>query len=78
MGVMNEVDINRNNEELATKMIKLQEYEKKIENERDFVDIKPYSHNIISLTLRMIDDLEIEGCSGLDIIKKYELESLGW
>jgi hypothetical protein len=71
MGVMNEV-------ELATKMKKLQEYEKKIENERDFVDIKPYSHNIISLTLRMIDDLEIEGCRGLDIIKKYELESLGW
>tara|TARA_R110000803_G_scaffold131122_1_gene198397 strand:- start:1298 stop:1495 length:198 start_codon:yes stop_codon:yes gene_type:complete len=57
---------------------KLQEYEKRIEYERDFVDIKPYSHNIISLNLQMIDDLEIVGCTASDIIKKYDLESLGW
>tara|TARA_B110000285_G_C14967779_1_gene534972 strand:+ start:84 stop:296 length:213 start_codon:yes stop_codon:yes gene_type:complete len=67
-----------NNEELAIKMEKLQEYETRIRNERRFVDIKPYSHNIITLNLTMIEDLEIEGISGLDIIKKYNLDSLGW
>ena len=67
-----------NNEELAIKMEKLQEYETRIRNERRFVDIKPYSHNIITLNLTMIEDMEIEGISGLDIIKKYNLDSLGW
>lgn len=65
-------------EELAIKMEKLQEYETRILTEREYVDIKPYSHNIISLNLQMIDNLEIEGISGLDIIKKYKLDSLGW
>ena len=72
------IAIGVNNEELAIKMEKLQEYETRIRNERRFVDIKPYSHNIITLNLTMIEDMEIEGISGLDIIKKYNLDSLGW
>ena len=59
-------------------MDKLRQYEKTIKHERKFVDIKPYSHNIISMTLEMIDELKLEGISGKDIIKKYDLESLGW
>ena len=65
-------------EVLAIKMEKLQEYETRILTERKYVDIKPYSHNIISLNLQMIDDLKIEGISGEDIIKKYKLDILGW
>jgi hypothetical protein len=60
------------------KIIKLKELEEIIERERDWVDIKPYSHNIITLTLQMIDTLEIEGSRGNDMIEKYDLESLGW
>ena len=57
---------------------KLRKYEKTIEYERQFVDIKPYSHNIITLNLGMIDELNIEGSRGKDIIRKYGLERFGW
>lgn len=32
----------------------LKDYQNTIKRERRFVDLKPYSHNIISLTLRII------------------------
>jgi hypothetical protein len=42
-------------------MTKLKEYEKNLKRERKWVDIKPYSDTIISSTLQLIDDLQIEG-----------------
>ena len=60
------------------KKIQLKEFESKIEEERKWVDIKPLSHNIISLYLHAIDELKIEGVSGNDIIRKYNLTELGW
>ena len=63
---------------LDEKMTKLKEYEQRIKTERKWVDIKPYSHNIITLSLKAIHDLEIEGVSANDVISKYKLEILGW
>jgi hypothetical protein len=56
----------------------LKQQEEKIVRERFWVDIKPYSHTIITLDLQAIDDLQIEGSRGEDIIIKYDLTSLGW
>ena len=63
---------------LDEKMTKLEEYEQRIKTERKWVDIKPYSHNIITLTLKAIHDLEIKGVSANDVISKYKLEIFGW
>ena len=67
-----------NNSPKNIKRIQLKDLESKIKKERKWVDIKPYSHNIISLYLHAIDELEIEGVSGNDIIRKYNLTELGW
>ena len=67
-----------NNSANNIKKIQLKELESKIKKERKWVDKKPYSHNIISLYLHAIDKLEIEGVSGNDIIRKYNLTELGW
>ena len=63
---------------LQDKMKKVVEYEKKIKQERKWVDIKPYSYNIISLMLRAIDDLELDCINADDIIVKHRLDELGW
>ena len=58
-------------------MDKLNEYKLKILNEIPYLDIKPYSHNIISLTLQMIeDDYGVEVVRG--IIKDFKLDEKGW
>ena len=55
----------------------LEELKEIIDRERDFVDVKPFSHNIISLTLS-----EIANTYGEDEANKaiddFDLEELGW
>ena len=52
-------------------------YLAKIIHEREFVDLKPYSHNIISITLRLIaDKWGTERAN--QTIEYVKLEELGW
>ena len=67
-----------NNSVSNPKQMQLKELESKIKKERKWVDIKPHSATIISLLLNAIDELEIDGTSGDDIIRKYNLTELGW
>jgi len=48
-----------------------------IETEKNFVDVKPYSHNIISLTLNMIDS-NYGREEAVKAMKDFSLEDLGW
>ncbi len=55
----------------------LEEYRNEIKRERKFVDVKPYSHNIISITLKIIS----EGFGVKEAnkaIDDFNLEDLGW
>lgn len=49
----------------------------KIEKEVDYVDVKPYSHNIISLVLRQISE-EFGQDRANEAIENFQLELLGW
>lgn len=49
----------------------------KIEKEVPYVDIKPYSHNIISLLLRQLSE-EHGQWTANKAIDKFSLESMGW
>ena len=55
----------------------LEEYKKQIKNEIPYVDIKPYSHNIIYLKLQLISDEY-----GDDVVKglivELGLNKIGW
>ena len=55
----------------------IKDWRKTIEREADYVDVKPYSHNIISLALGTIVKL-----GGVDeanrAIEDFGLEDLGW
>ena len=57
--------------------IKLEEFYETIDDEIDFVDIKPYSHNIISLVLKQISDKFGKNTAN-ETIDHFDLESLGW
>ena len=48
-----------------------------IMDERKFVDVKPFSHNIISLELRIISDKYGKETAN-KLIKMCKLEELGW
>ena len=49
----------------------------KIKQEIPFVDVKPFSHNIISLELRMLE--EVYGVEAVvELIETTELKDLGW
>tara|TARA_R110000822_G_scaffold251620_1_gene378415 strand:+ start:1546 stop:1743 length:198 start_codon:yes stop_codon:yes gene_type:complete len=56
----------------------LKKYENTIKKEIPYVDVKPYSTNIICLTLQMIDNLKIENITAKNIITKYKLNKLGF
>jgi len=56
----------------------LEELRKKIENEIPFIDIKPYSHNIISITLEIINHEYGEQEVVNIIADNYELQEQGW
>ena len=49
----------------------------KIEKEVDYVDVKPYSHNIISIVLRQISE-EFGQDRANEAIENFQLELLGW
>lgn len=55
----------------------LEELRERIEEEAQYVDVKPYSHNIISLTLRMIDT-QYGKEEANKAIEDFGLEDLGW
>jgi len=62
------------------KLLKNPKYQKilaTIDKEVDYVDIKPYSHNIISCTLQEAAE-EFGHMVVNDIIVEFELEALGW
>ena len=48
-----------------------------IQNEVEFVDVKPYSHNIISTALRGISD-GFGDAKANKAIEDFGLEELGW
>ena len=55
----------------------LEEMKNKLEREAPNVDIKPYSHNIITLTLNMIkDNYGVEEANRA--IREFDLDELGW
>ena len=56
---------------------KQQELETKILKEACFVDIKPYSHNLVSLYLGQLDDLTSTEYVE-DFILEYNLHRRGW
>lgn len=58
-------------------MKNLRELRKTIKVEREFVGLKPYSHNIISCVLRQIST-EFGYATANKAIKDFDLESLGW
>ena len=55
----------------------LKELKEIIERERDFIGIKPYSHNIISLVLLQISK-EYSREEANKCIDEFELEKHGW
>ena len=59
------------------KQIKINDLQVDIEDEMEFVDIKTYSHNIISIRLSMISKLG--GVKEANrVIEELGLEDLGW
>ena len=55
----------------------LEELRERIDDEVPYVDVKPFSHNIISLTLQMIDK-QYGKKEANKAIGDFGLEKLGW
>ena len=55
----------------------IKEAREQIAKEVDFVDLKPYSHNIISMTLMILAE-KVGNSAANDLIDEFDLESLGW
>ena len=53
------------------------ELKETIDNEIEYVDVKPYSHNIISITLRQIDD-KFGKKKVREVFDYFNLHELGW
>jgi hypothetical protein len=56
---------------------RLEEERKTIKKERLYVDRKPYSHNIISITLQIIAK-EFGKEEAKKAVRDFKLETLGW
>ena len=56
---------------------RMEELYAKIEAEVDYIDVKPFSHNIVGLVLRQIAD-EFGQDHANDAIEHFQLELLGW
>ena len=52
-------------------------YFNKIKYERQYVDVKPYSHNIISLELQIVSE-KFGQAKANTIIRELKLDELGW
>ena len=57
--------------------IKVGKIIKKIKEEIPFVDVRPYSHNIIGLQLTMLEDLAGKEAV-FELVRTTELRNLGW
>lgn len=55
----------------------IQEARATLKKEVPFVDIKPYSHNIINFTLRGVAQ-KVGNTYANHLIDEFELEELGW
>ena len=55
----------------------IEECRQRIEAEIDFVDIKPYSHNIIGLSLSALAS-KTDNATANALIDEFDLEELGW
>lgn len=55
----------------------LQELRSKIRSERKFVDVKPYSHNIVSLALQRIAN-KFGQAEANKAVRDFQLARLGW
>ncbi len=62
---------------MTTKQYELEYIIDKIENEIDFVDVKPYSHNIIALWLKILEE-QYGKDEVFEIINNSDLYHLGW
>lgn len=49
----------------------------KIDAEVDYIDYKPYSHNIIGLCLQQVAE-KFGNKAANDLIEEFDLESQGW
>ena len=56
---------------------KLEDLKKNIKKEIPFVDVKPFSHNIISMTLSMIEENYGEAAA-VQTMSELRLDKLGW
>ena len=66
--------------QLAEQLTKDPEYIKivdRIDAEVDFVDLKPYSHNIINISLQQAAK-KYGNAVANDLIEEFNLEDLGW
>jgi len=55
----------------------LKVWEKRLADQVPFVDVKPFSHNIIAICLQAIAK-KYGKAKANELIDKYDLESLGW
>ena len=50
-----------------------------IENESKYIDIKPFSHNIVGLELQMLSEqFNYTNAQIKEVVKKYNLHKKGW
>ena len=56
---------------------KIRTIKTKIEKEIPYIDIKPFSHNIIGLELRMLGELTNDNYV-YDYIRQVRLNEMGW
>lgn len=75
----NMYDLLKENMEMTQKLIDevMENARTQIEKEVEFVDIKPFSHNIISLVLMQVSS-KIGNKYANVLIEEYDLEELGW
>ena len=60
------------------KKLTAEDYIKKIRNEMPYVDVKPYSHNIITICLNALAELGWNDEQIDQLIQDEGLNSLGW
>jgi hypothetical protein len=75
--MMNNEQTQLNSTEPSFKLTPSDEIKSKILEEREYVDIKPYSHNLISLYLKRYAELEGHDKTN-QLIIDFQLDELGW
>ena len=62
---------------MSGKANKKRELTNRIRREVQWIGIKPYSHNIIGITLQQIDK-EFGRDHAISVMKRYKLDQKGW